>query len=158
MRPVSVLIVDDCADTTCTMSMLLKAWGYATHVAGDGHSALALAEEHRPDVVMIDIGMPGMSGWDLARQLRQRPGGAAVTLIVISGHGQPHDRERSYEAGCDVHLIKPVEPSELRRLLEVLTPRESPLIPEMNDARTRTVERRSGSAGPHSEPSRDDSA
>lgn len=113
-----VLIVDDCPDTTATLAMLLRAWGHRAHVANEACAALKSAAAYRPDVVILDVGMPHMNGWDLAQRLRAVPGLDGVYLVVVSGYSSEDDRRHSKEAGCDLHLAKPVEPEELRRLLE----------------------------------------
>src|SRR5207244_1528744 len=102
------------------------AWGHQVHVANDGPSALHLADAHHPDVVILDVGMPHMNGWETARRLRQVPGLESIYLMVISGYGAESDQERSREAGCNVHLTKPVEPDYLRRLLAAQA-RDSPV-------------------------------
>jgi signal transduction histidine kinase/CheY-like chemotaxis protein len=113
----SVLVVDDNPDITETMTLLLQAWGYRTLSATDGAAGLALVKAQRPDVVLLDIGMPRMDGYELARQIRTLPGGKAVSLIAVSGWGQPGDLARSREAGIDEHLLKPVDPTRLREAL-----------------------------------------
>jgi signal transduction histidine kinase/CheY-like chemotaxis protein len=114
----SVLVVDDNPDITETMTLLLQAWGYRTLSATDGEAGLALVEAHRPDVVLMDLGMPRMDGYQLARRIRALPGGNAMTLIAVSGWGQAADLARSREAGIDQHLLKPVDPARLREMLE----------------------------------------
>jgi len=114
----SVLVVDDNPDITETMTLLLQAWGYRTFSATDGDAALALVEAQQPDVVLMDIGMPRMDGYELARRVRALPGGIAVTLIAVSGWGQAADLARSREAGIDEHLLKPVDPTRLREVLD----------------------------------------
>jgi len=111
-----VLIVDDCRDTTTSLSMLLHAWGHQPVVANSGQAALQ-AMEPCPDVVLLDIGLPDMNGWEVASRMRAMPGGGEMMLVVISGYGQPDDRSRSYEVGCDAHLLKPADPELLRQLL-----------------------------------------
>ena len=115
--PLRVLIVDDCADTTSTLVLLAGLWGYQPHAAGNAEQALRLAAEHRPHVILLDIGMPGMDGWELAPRLRQLPGLAGVFLIALSGFARTADVRRSYEAGCDLHLNKPFDPERLQHLL-----------------------------------------
>jgi CheY-like chemotaxis protein len=112
-----VLVVDDEPDTVASLRTLLKAWGYESWSALDGQAALDVAELWPPDVVLLDLALPGMSGYDLARQLRHNsPSG--LCLICMSGYGTEVDRERSREAGFDHHLLKPTDPGELQRLLE----------------------------------------
>jgi len=114
----SVLVVDDNPDITETMTLLLQAWGYRTLSANDGETGLALVEAHRPDAVLMDLGMPRMDGYQLARRIRALPGGKTMTLIAVSGWGQAADLARSREAGIDQHLLKPVDPARLREMLE----------------------------------------
>jgi CheY-like chemotaxis protein len=112
-----VLVVDDCRDTTATLSFLLKAWGHEVNVAHDGVSALETAIINRPDVVLLDIGLPGMNGWELASRLREQPGMEDVLLVAVSGYGQCRDQLHSQKVGCDFHLLKPVDPKVLEDLL-----------------------------------------
>ena len=88
--------------------------GHEVRAVHDGPAALAAVEALRPDVVLLDIGMPGMSGYEVARRLRERPGGAALRLVALTGWGAEDDRRRTREAGFDHHLVKPVAPAELR--------------------------------------------
>jgi len=110
-------VVDDNVDSTHILQMILNLEGHDTHVARDGNEALLVAAGVMPDVVILDIGLPGLSGYDVARELRARPEHAATFLIALTGYGQDDDRRRSAEAGFDVHLVKPVEPEMLRDLL-----------------------------------------
>ncbi len=112
-----VLITDDNRDAADSLSQLLQAWGYRTWVAYDGPGALTAAAEHRPRVILLDIGLGGMTGYDVARQLRADPGQNGVHLIALTGFGQEDDRRRSQEAGFDDHLVKPVDPDTLQQLL-----------------------------------------
>jgi len=116
-RSTGVLIVDDCPDTSSSMAFLARAWGHKAHTAATGKAALALAAEHRPAVVLLDIGLPDMTGHELARRLRQLPGMADAFIAAISGYSQPTDLARSTEAGCQMHLVKPVDLDLVRRLL-----------------------------------------
>jgi CheY-like chemotaxis protein len=116
-NPLRVLIVDDCADTTSSLALLVRLWGHQPFVAGDGSTALRLTAEYVPDVILLDIGLPGMSGWELAPVLRRMPGMAGVFLVVASGFDRVDDQRRSHEAGCDLHLTKPVDPERLQQLL-----------------------------------------
>jgi signal transduction histidine kinase/CheY-like chemotaxis protein len=112
-----VLITDDNRDAADNLSRLLQAWGYRTHVAYDGPAAVTAAMEFRPRVVLLDIGLGGMTGYDVARTLRADPEHAGVRLIALTGFGQEEDRRRSHEAGFDAHLVKPVDPEMLQQLL-----------------------------------------
>ncbi len=112
-----VLVVDDNADAAETLAALLQVRGYEVRVAGDGPAALAAAPQFRPEVVFLDIGLPGMDGYAVARSLRAAPGGAALRLVALTGYGQEDDRRRSAEAGFDEHLVKPVAPEVLLRSL-----------------------------------------
>jgi CheY-like chemotaxis protein len=97
--------------------MLLRIEGHDVRVAHDGPAALAAVESDPPDLVFLDIGMPVMNGYDVARRLRQGPGLQNLVLVAMTGWGQEEDRRRSQEAGFDYHLIKPVEPDALGQLL-----------------------------------------
>jgi CheY-like chemotaxis protein len=111
------LIVDDYTDAGESLAALLRLWGYGTAVASDARDALRLAAAERPDVVILDGVMPGMTGWDLAARLQQAPGLERTLLLMVSGRDQPEDRRRSLEAGCHLHLAKPVDPVTLRHIL-----------------------------------------
>lgn len=111
-----VLLVDDNADAVDLLARLLSLHGHATDVAYSGPEALAAAERSRPSVVVVDLGMPVMDGFEVARRLRARFG-ASVRLIALTGYGQPHDRSATAAAGFDAHLVKPVEPSTLLEAL-----------------------------------------
>jgi PAS domain S-box-containing protein len=109
MVPRTVLIVDDNKDAAETLAMVVQFHGHAIHVAIDGPSALVAAREHEPDIVFLDIGMPGMSGYEVATQLRAMPGWDKRLLVALTGWGTQEDRARSEAAGFDLHLTKPVE-------------------------------------------------
>jgi CheY-like chemotaxis protein/two-component sensor histidine kinase len=112
-----ILVVDDNIDAAVSLAVLLRTLGHNTSIAHDGAMALKVAEEFRPDLVLLDIGLPGMNGYEVAGRLRQRFG-ESVRIVAVTGWGQEADRARSQEAGFDVHLVKPVEEDELRRILE----------------------------------------
>ena len=111
-----VLVVDDCRDTAGSTCILLRLWGYDTCAAYDGPSALHAAAAYGPDAVLLDIGLPGMDGYEVARRLRQQAG-PALLLLCVSGFGQEDDRRRALDAGCDDHLVKPVDLTQLQRRL-----------------------------------------
>jgi PAS domain S-box-containing protein len=112
-----VLVVDDNVDAAATLAMVLRSLGHEARVEHDGLSALAAVAEFKPDAVLLDIGMPGLDGYEVARRMRAMSEGAAVRIIAVTGWGQEADRARSREAGFDVHLVKPVEPNELAKVL-----------------------------------------
>jgi PAS domain S-box-containing protein len=104
-----VLIVDDNRDAADALALLLQHSGHDAFVAYDGRAALAAAEKHRPNVILLDIGLPGMSGHDVCRQIREQPWGKTIRMIALTGWGQDEDRRKSHEAGFDGHLVKPVD-------------------------------------------------
>ena len=112
-----ILVVDDNIDSAKTLAMLLKVLGAEVHVAHDGPAALAAIEKHRPDVILLDIGMPNMDGCEVAKRIRQQPEFNHVALIALTGWGQEDDRRRTREAGFDHHLIKPADITALQALL-----------------------------------------
>jgi CheY-like chemotaxis protein len=111
-----VLIVDDNVDAAESLATILRGMGHEAHVAHEGRSGLALAQTVRPDLVLLDIAMPGMSGYEVARQLRQNLG-SSVRLVAVTGFGQDQDRAQSLSAGIDQHLVKPLDPAFLKSLL-----------------------------------------
>ncbi|MDM0005763.1 PAS domain S-box protein [Variovorax sp. J22G73] len=116
-----VLIVDDNQDAADTMALLLDVLGYATAVAHDGFSAIAAVKAKRPDLVLLDIGLPGMDGYQVAKQLRAELVDPP-TLIAVTGYGQASDRGNSLDAGFHSHLVKPVDVARLEQLLQELLP------------------------------------
>ena len=112
-----VLVVDDNVDAAATLEVLLKSLGHEACAAYDGHQALRLAVEFRPDVVLLDIGMPGLDGYEVARRLRALKPAHPMRIVAITGWGQETDRSRSREAGFDVHLVKPVDPTLLTKVI-----------------------------------------
>jgi PAS domain S-box-containing protein len=112
-----VLVVDDNRDSAEMLSVFLEHGGARVHVAGDGQTALALGAETNPEVVLLDIGLPDMSGHDVAREIRGATWGAHTFIVAVSGWGQANDHAHSEDAGFDRHLVKPVDPDELLSLL-----------------------------------------
>jgi PAS domain S-box-containing protein len=115
--PHRVLVVDDNADAADTLALLLRLRGYDVRVARDGPEALEAAREFNPDLVLLDIGLPGMDGYAVARALRAGKAAGRVRLVALTGYGRDEDRRRSAEAGFDDHLVKPVAPDALLELL-----------------------------------------
>jgi signal transduction histidine kinase/DNA-binding response OmpR family regulator len=112
-----VLVVDDHVDAAASLAMLLRLYGHEVRTAADGLTALEEARSFRPEVVLLDIGLPGMDGYEVARRLRKESQGDHMLLAALTGYGQDKDRYRSREAGFDHHLVKPVDPEALHRLL-----------------------------------------
>jgi PAS domain S-box-containing protein len=112
-----ILVVDDNRDAAQALRLLLEGDGHEVQVAGDGPSGLALAKQFRPDVALLDIGLPKMNGYELAQHIREEPTLAATVLIAVTGYGQMHERARASAAGFHHHLVKPVEFSALQQLL-----------------------------------------
>lgn len=112
-----VLVVDDNADAADSLGLLLKSLGHETRVVHDGHDALEVAAQFRPDIVLLDIGMPGLDGYEVAKRLRALDRDHDVRIIAVTGWGQEADRRKSQEAGFDLHLVKPVNTHDLARAL-----------------------------------------
>ena len=115
-----VLVVDDNADSAQSLALVLELAGHHAEVAADGEAGLGRAEALRPDVLLLDIGMPRMNGFDVCRRIRAQPWGAAVIMIAQTGWGQEEDRQRTREAGFDAHLVKPVDAARLLALIAEL--------------------------------------
>ena len=118
--PSRVLVVDDNLDAADLLVMVLQTFGHEVQVAYSGQTALEMAIQYQPDFVLLDIGLPEMDGYEVARHLRQQPQTKDVWLIAITGYGQDSDRQRTQEAGFDHHLVKPVERRKLQNLLATL--------------------------------------
>jgi len=116
-RSLRVLVVEDNIDAAESLATLLKLWNHDVHVVHDGRSALEEARLQQPEVVLLDIGLPGLDGYQVARRLREELGLDHTLLVAMTGYGQPEDRRRSQEAGIHHHFVKPVEPVVLRNLL-----------------------------------------
>ena len=115
--PRRVLVVDDNVDAATMLDVLLRSLGHKTCVAYDGVEALKMAADFHPDIVLLDIGMPGVDGYEVARGLRALRKDDPLRIVAITGWGQDADRKKSHEAGFDVHLVKPVDPDDLERAL-----------------------------------------
>src|SRR5262249_18028864 len=116
-RALRVLIVDDNVDAAQSLAVLLNLWGHEVYTAHDGAAALEAAQPWQPEVVLLDRGLPGMDGYEVARRLRAAQGSAGPLLVALTGYAQDEDRRRSQDAGFDRHLVKPVDPEILEALL-----------------------------------------
>ncbi len=113
-----VLIVDDNADAAETLAMAVTLMGHEVATAENGQVALDLAPGFRPHVILMDLGMPVMDGWEAAKRMRAQPWSESIHLVALTGWGQDGDREKTRAAGFDQHLVKPADPEKLRLLLE----------------------------------------
>jgi PAS domain S-box-containing protein len=114
----SVLVVDDNADAAASMAHLLRMVGHEVEIEHDGRAALDHIARSKPDVLLLDIGLPGMSGYEVAKHVRARPEGQGLRIYALTGYGQEQDRQRAMESGFDGHLVKPVAPAELLALID----------------------------------------
>jgi CheY-like chemotaxis protein len=113
----NVLIVEDLRDTVDSMRFLLELWGCKSTVVYNGQRAIEAAATLNPDIVILDIGLPDMSGWDVSHRLRQSPTTASALMVAVTGYGQPDDIKRSKEVGIDLHFLKPADPEDIKRVL-----------------------------------------
>jgi CheY-like chemotaxis protein/nitrogen-specific signal transduction histidine kinase len=112
-----VLIVDDNHDAAASLALLLRHWGHDVRTANDGHAAIATVESFQPSVVLLDLGMPGMSGYEVAERIQGMPAGKTCVLVALTGWGQEEDRRRTRDAGFHHHLVKPVDFGAIQTLL-----------------------------------------
>lgn len=112
-----ILVVDDNADAAASLAMMLRMMGHETQTAHDGLAAVEAAADFRPEVILLDIGMPRMNGYDACRRMRELPCGREIYIVALTGWGQDEDKRRSQEAGFNAHLVKPIDPTALERLL-----------------------------------------
>ena len=120
-RPLRVLVVDDNKDTVLSFSMLLKASGHDVRTAHDGPTAVQAALDYQPNVVLLDIGLPGLNGYEVAKRIRQHPVLKNVVLVALTGYGQDSDRETSLQAGFNHHLVKPARFEQLQQILATVS-------------------------------------
>ena len=116
-----VLVVDDNVDTAQTLAMFLEALGHVVRMSHDGPTALKAALDYRPNVVLLDIGLPGLNGYEVAKRMRQQPGLNNIVLVAITGYGQEADRQRSQEAGFNYHLVKPADFGKVQEILATVS-------------------------------------
>ncbi len=119
-----ILLVEDNEDAQTALTMLLELWGHDVVTAQDGLTGVAAAARERPDIALVDLGLPGVDGFEVARRIRATRAGRHMLLVALTGYGSPDDRDRALAAGFDVHLVKPVEPARLLALLSEAPPRE----------------------------------
>lgn len=129
-HPLRILVVEDDPESLQMMGALLGLWGYAPRLVPAGPAALAAVEEEMPDIVLLDLGLPGMDGFEVARRLRGRPGGRDLFIAAVTAYrGEEHQRQ-AREAGFDRYLMKPVDIDTLRQLLTQTSAGERPSEPE----------------------------
>jgi len=116
-KPLRIMVVDDNVDTVLSFSMLLKVSGHEVRTAHDGPTAIQIASEYLPDVILLDIGLPGLNGYEVAKQVRKLPALDGVVLVALTGYGQESDRQASMAAGFNHHLIKPARLEQVRKIL-----------------------------------------
>jgi CheY-like chemotaxis protein/two-component sensor histidine kinase len=116
-RPSRILVVDDLMASAETLMTLLEMEGFEVRIANDGMAALRIAQEFRPDVVLLDIGLPGMNGFDVANQLRSQPASRDALMIALTGYGEAESRSRSAQAGFDFHMVKPADVNLLLQMI-----------------------------------------
>jgi CheY-like chemotaxis protein len=121
-RPRRVLVVDDNRDAAESLALLLRLRGHEVREAYDGLDAVGAARAFRPDAVLLDIGLPGLNGYEVARRIRQEPSGRAALVVAVTGWGQDADKRRSAAAGIDHHMTKPVDLARLSELLDASPP------------------------------------
>jgi CheY-like chemotaxis protein len=116
-RGLRIMVVEDNQDSAESLSMVLQLWGHEVCVAFDGTTALDLAERFAPDVILSDLGLPGLDGYALARRLREHPAFGGAVLVALSGYGRDEDKRRALDAGFDHHLVKPPDLDALAEML-----------------------------------------
>jgi DNA-binding response OmpR family regulator len=120
-----VLVVDDLRDSADSLAMLLARMGHEVHTAYDGEEGIAAAAAFQPEVILLDLGLPKVNGYEACRRIREQPWGKEIFLVALTGWGQEDDRRRTAEAGFDHHLVKPVDLTTLTGLLAAVPQREA---------------------------------
>jgi CheY-like chemotaxis protein len=119
--PRRILVADDNRDAAESLKLILELGGHDVHTVFDGESAVRCAETFEPDIALVDIGMPRANGYEVASRIREQPWGKGIYLVALTGWGQDDDKRRAHEAGFDAHLVKPVPPEALDRLLATMS-------------------------------------
>lgn len=114
--------MDDNVDAAQSLTVLLKASGHEVQAVHDGLSAFQVARDYRPNLILLDIGLPGMSGFEVAKKVREELELSKVVLVAMTGYGQESDKQHSQEAGFDHHLVKPADLSEVKQVLATVAP------------------------------------
>ena len=122
--PKRVLVVEDDIDSVRTLSMLVMTMGHQVEYAINGYVAVSIAKRFKPDVVLLDIGLPGMNGFDVCKTLKNDPNLSHIRVIVVTAYGDPAFRQRSAEVGCEIHLVKPVAPEVLEQAIDIKSTQE----------------------------------
>jgi CheY-like chemotaxis protein len=132
-----ILVVEDNRDSADGLRLLLESSGHEVAVAYTGHDGVQAAEQYQPDVVLCDVGLPGLDGYGVARKLRDNPTTAKARLIAVTAYGRDEDRRRSHEAGFEQHLVKPVDPDALQGMLNcsAALKRKSGFVPPSPESR-----------------------
>jgi CheY-like chemotaxis protein len=136
-----ILVVDDNQDSACSMTLLLELQGHQVNVAHAGQAALKIAGEFRPDVILLDIGMPGMNGYEVARQLRVQDTFADTVLVAVTGYGRASDVKQTEAAGFDHHLVKPIDYEKLQSLLAARASKGRSDVPPVAEPRVEVLDR-----------------
>jgi signal transduction histidine kinase/ActR/RegA family two-component response regulator len=137
--PCKVLVVDDNVDSATSLGLMLRLMGHDSRTAHDGLQAVDVAGSYRPDVVLLDIGLPKLNGYDVARRIREQPWGKEMKLVALTGWGQDEDKRQAKEAGFDHHMVKPVDPAALEKLLGKFCPVPAGEAAQPGDERHSTV-------------------
>jgi two-component system, chemotaxis family, CheB/CheR fusion protein len=120
--PLRILVVDDNADTAASLSFLCQSWGHEVCVAHDGPAAVEAARDFRPDALVLDIGLPGLDGFEVAKRLRSLPAFQRTLIVAASGYGREEDRRRARKVGIDLYLVKPFNPWRLETVFTARRP------------------------------------
>ncbi len=118
-----VLVVDDNTDAADSLALVLEVQGFEVQTAYTGQDALAIAERQKPGVALLDIGLPDIDGYRVARRLRESSWAAKTFMVAVTGYGTTEDKHRAYENGFDLHITKPISPEKMRQLIEFLEDR-----------------------------------